>query len=195
MGLRIALDAGHGLYTAGKRVPAYLDDNCTREWQLNDRICDILEENLKYYDCEVLRVDDTSGHVDVSLASRVYSANKFNADVYLSIHHNAGIAGGTGGGTVVFYANNSLERRGQAQYLYDKVVDETGLVGNRSQKVVYKTYYVITHTKCPAFLLENGFMDSRTDINIILSEDHAHKTVNGIMLWLINCWRLEKKKA
>lgn len=50
----------------------------------------------------ILRVDDTSGDTDVSLARRVQKANQWNADYYATIHHNAGIDGGTGGGTIVF---------------------------------------------------------------------------------------------
>ena len=194
MSIKIAIDAGHGMYTAGKRCPVYLDENQTREWILNDRICDLLEENLKYFDCSVLRVDDTTGKQDISLSSRVKAANEWCADVYISVHHNAGIAGGTGGGTVVFYAKNTMERRGQAQYLYNCIIQETGLIGNRSQQVIYKPYYVISKTKCPAFLIENGFMDSRNDFPIITTKEHAHKTVDGIMLWLIDYWHLEKKR-
>ena len=51
---------------------------------------------------ETLRVDDTDGSTDVPLATRVRMANEWNADYYVSIHHNAGINGGAGGGTIIF---------------------------------------------------------------------------------------------
>ena len=35
---KIAIDAGHGLYTEGKRCLKSLDPNETREWQLNERV-------------------------------------------------------------------------------------------------------------------------------------------------------------
>ena len=47
---KIALDAGHGLYTAGKRCLKAIDPNETREWWLNDRICDKVEKKLASYD-------------------------------------------------------------------------------------------------------------------------------------------------
>ena len=101
--LRIAIDAGHGVNTLGKRCLKKLDSKQTREWTLNDRIADKLERLLVSYNCEVLRVDDTTGAKDVSLANRVKAANDWKADVFISIHHNADINGGSGGGTLVFW--------------------------------------------------------------------------------------------
>lgn len=186
----IALDAGHGMKTAGKRCLKSLDPNQTREWWLNDRIMDGVEKLLSEYDCTVLRVDDTTGAKDVSLSSRVKTANEAGALVYVAMHHNAGLYGRKGGGTVVFYYNAASQAA--AQRLYDTIVAETGLVGNRYSKVVKKGYYVIKHTTMPALLVENGFMDSPTDVPIILSEDHANKTAAGVLSWLVSEFKLCK---
>ena len=190
----IALDAGHGLYTAGKEVTLSGYPN-TKEWFLNDRISDRVEELLADYDCAVIRVGDTTGKKDISLAQRVETANKHGAIVYISVHHDAGVGGGTGGGTTVYYYSGSSARKSQAQRLYDAVVSKTGLAGNRSSKVQMKGFYVIKHTKMPAFLIENGFLDSATDVPIILSPEHAEKTAQGILSFLVSEYKLEKKKA
>lgn len=188
----IALDAGHGMKTAGKRCLKSLDPNETREWWLNDRITDKVETALAAYDCTVLRVDDTTGAKDVSLAARVNAANSAKADIYVSIHHNAGLGGRTGGGTVVYYSTNKTAQKGKAQRLYDAVVAKTGLKGNRSQKTIEKGFYVIKNTTMPAFLIENGFMDSPTDVPIILSEAHAEKTAQGVLDFLVSELSLHK---
>lgn len=187
----IALDAGHGIKTAGKRCLKSIDSNQTREWWLNDRIMDMVEADLQRYHCTVLRVDDTTGATDISMSKRVSTANSAGADVYLSMHHNAGLSGRPGGGTVVFYSSSKPERPGQAQRLYDAIVSRTGLRGNRSQKVIKKGFYVIKNTKMPAFLVENGFMDSPTDVPIILSEDHARKTADGVVAFLADLLKLQ----
>lgn len=191
----IALDAGHGLYTSGKRIT--LDGYAsTREWELNDRIIDMVEKDLsENYKCTVLRVDDTTGKKDISLSARVSMANKANADVYLSMHHNAGINGGSGGGTVVYYYSSKSERKEQAQKLYNYITDETKLYGNRSQRVIKNGFYVIKKTKMPAFLVENGFMDSTTDVPIIISEEHAIKTAKGVIAFLVEQFSIEPKKV
>ena len=193
--LKIVLDAGHGINTAGKRCMKKLDSNQTREWVLNSRIAEKLEAKLKSYSCEVLRVDDPTGQKDISLTKRVNQANSWGADVYISIHHNAGIYGGSGGGTLVFYCSSKEERKTQAQALYDAIVDRTGLVGNRSYHVKKHSYTVIKKTTMPAFLFENGFMDSSTDVPIILTDSHATKTAEGVLNFLINSFNLQKLKV
>ena len=190
--LKIALDAGHAMTTPGKRCLKAIDPKQTREWYLNDRIADKLEYLLKGYNCEVRRTDDTSGKEDVPLKERVNIANAWEADVFISIHHDAGIGGKTGGGTTVYYCSSKSERAKQAQALYNAVTKETKLVGNRSSKVKKRDYYVIKNTDMPAFLIENGFMDSKTDTPIILTEDHATKTANGLLNFLIDTFNLKK---
>ena len=199
MSLKVAIDAGHGLYTSGKRCDKKLDSAQTREWQLNDRIADRLEALLENYDCETLRVDDTTGLTDVILKNRVKKANNWGADIYISIHHNAGIygklmgyLGKPAGGTVVYHYGSSAKREMQAQALYDAVVKLTGLVGDRSAKISKYGYYVLKNTNMPAFLIENGFMDSPTDVPIILSEGHANKTAQGLLNFLASEFKLKK---
>lgn len=189
----IAIDAGHGMQTAGKRCLRSIDPLETREWYLNDRIADMLEERLASYNCRVLRVGDTTGAKDVPLATRVKTANTAKADVYISIHHNAGLNGRSGGGTVVYYCSTKPERAKQAQELYNAVTTRTGLIGNRSSKIVEKDYYVVRKTDAPAFLIENGFMDSTTDVPIILTASHAEKTAQGILNFLIQEFDLQSK--
>lgn len=191
----IALDAGHGLYTSGKRV-TLSGYPSTREWELNDRIADMVQSELTAnYDVSILRVDDTTGKKDIPLATRVKMANDANAAAYISVHHDAGINGGVGGGTTVFYYSNNIKRRDQAQKMYNYVTDETKLYGNRSQQVIKKGFYVIKNTKMPAFLIENGFMDSRVDVPIILSEAHAKKTAKGLVAFIVEEFSLEPLKA
>jgi N-acetylmuramoyl-L-alanine amidase len=190
----IALSAGHGLYTAGKEITlnGYLK---TKEWYLNDRINDRVEELLADYECQVVRVGDTTGKKDISLAQRCKIANEIGAICYIATHHNAGINGGKGGGTVVYYYSGSSARKDQAQKLYDSIVSKTKLVGNRSQKVIKYGFYVLKHTNMPAFLIENGFMDSQTDVPIILTQEHAEKTAQGILEFLVKEYSLKKKSS
>lgn len=189
----IVIDAGHGMRTSGKRCLKSIDANQTREWYLNDRIADRLEQLLTGYDCQVIRADDTTGARDISLSQRVRTANNANADVYVSIHHNAGINGGAGGGTEVYYYSGKSERAAQAQALYNAVIGRTGLKGNRSGKVIKKGFYVLSNTKMSAFLIENGFMDSQKDTPIILTAAHAEKTAQGILAWLVEQFCLTLK--
>jgi hypothetical protein len=47
----------------------------------------------------------------------------------------------------------------------------------------------------PAFLIENGFMDSATDVPIILSPEHAERTAQGILRFLVEEYLLDYKNV
>ncbi len=178
---KIVIDAGHGLNTAGKRCPKSLDENETREWVLNNRVADALGTYLKSAGHEIMRVDDTDGSADVSLADRVQKANAWNADYYASIHHNAGINGGTGGGTIVFvYPGTSGITTETQEAIYRNAIARAGLKGNRSDGTITANYYVLRKTTMPASLTECGFMDSATDIKYILDPSWSKKIALGI---------------
>ena len=117
---KLALNAGHYKYTAGKRCNASIDPSQTREWVLNDRICDKIEKKLKGYEgYQLLRIDDTTGSTDVSLSKRTTKANSWGADFYLSIHHNAGVKGGKGGGLMAYvYTKASAKSKEWQKELY-----------------------------------------------------------------------------
>ena len=193
---KIALDAGHGLFTAGKRVLKSLDPNETREWFLNARICDCVERLLKSYDgYEIVRVDDTTGNTDVSLSERIKRANEAGADLYLSVHHNAGVNGGSGGGVVsIAHTNASAVSMKYQKILYDELIKATGLSGNRAAPLPRQNLYVLRETNMPAVLLECGFMDSTTDVPKILSEEFAYASAKGIVNALVIIGNLTKKE-
>lgn len=194
---KLAIDAGHGLKTAGKRVDKKLDPNQTREWTLNDRIADKVEVLLQSYTgYELIRVDDTTGKKDISTGNRVKAANSFDADFYLSLHHNAGIKGGAGGGIVAYICKNAQAASAEWQKaLYNELISATGLKGNRATPLAKNNFTVIKKTKMPAVLLELGFMDSKTDAPIILSEKYADQCAAAIVKVLVARGKLEKKQT
>ena len=178
---KIALNAGHGLNTAGKRCLASLDPNETREWWLNSRICNKIEEKLKAYDgYELIRLDDVTGKTDIPLATRTKKANDFKADFYLAIHHNAGVKGGNGGGVIaIVYTKVDDTTLNYQRALYDSIIKHTGLKGNRSQPLQRQSLHEVRESKMPAVLLECGFMDSSTDVPIILTDEYAEKVATA----------------
>lgn len=193
---KLALGAGHGFNTAGKRCLKSLDPNETREWVLNDRIADNVEALLTGYEgVSVLRLDDSDdGADDVALASRVKMANEWGADFYLSIHHNAGINGGKGGGIVAYcHPKAGSETVAWRDELYEALAEHTGLRGNRSTPKATADHYVTRNTTMPAVLLELGFMDSATDVPVILSEEYADGCAAAIVEVIVERAGLTRK--
>ena len=181
---KLALDAGHGINTPGKRCLKSLDPNETREWQLNSQIADKVEALLsRYKNVTVLRLDDRdSGTQDIPLETRVKAANKWQADFCLSIHHNAGVPGGGGGGIVAYcHPQADPEAFAWRDGLYDALVRHTGLQGNRATPKAEKDLFVLRKTTMPAVLLELGFMDSAEDVPVILTGKYADKCAEAIV--------------
>lgn len=193
---KLALNAGHYKFTAGKRCHADIDPKQTREWVLNDRICDKIETILKGYDgITVLRIDDTTGEKDTTLANRTKKANEFGADFYLAVHHNAAGKKFSGGGIVAYvYTNPDAKSVEWQKALYNAVIKETGLRGNRSTPLARKNLHEVRETKMPAVLMECGFMDSTVDCPIILTEEFADKCAKAFTDVIIEKSGATKKK-
>ena len=189
-----AIDAGHYIDTPGKRCLKSIDPGETREWVLNSRIADKVQERLRGYRCATMRVDDVTGEKEISLSKRVALANQADADLYLSFHHNAGIHGGSGGGCVVYVAPVAQEQSIVAQKaVYESVVAATGLQGNRANPMARASLYVLRNTRMPAVLVEFGFMDSTTDTPIILTEEFAKQAAEGVVSALISLYDLKEE--
>lgn len=178
--VKIALDAGHGRFTPGKRCWKAIDPNETREWVLNSRIASYVETHLERCGATTMRVDDTTGQTDVSLSKRVKKANNWGADLYLSFHANAGIRGKRGGGIANYSHTGSRRSAKLRDILYKHMIAETELKGNRSNPCTTANFYVIRKTTMAACLMECGFMDSLDDTPIILTDDFARKCALGI---------------
>lgn len=189
----ICIDAGHYLGTPGKRCLKRIDPQETREWVLNARVADRVQALLQAYDCETIRVDDVTGQEEVTLYERVRAANRAGAELYLSIHHNAGINGGSGGGIVV-YVCPGADRQSKAvqQAIYQHTVAQTGLKGNRANPTPEGNLYVLNASAMPAVLGEFGFMDSTTDTPIILTQSYADQLAQGIVEALAEVYGLKE---
>lgn len=171
---KIAVDAGHCLKTAGKRLHKKLDATETREWTLNDRVARYFAEAATLYEgVELLRVDDTSGKKEVSLSARCKASNAWGADMYISMHHNAGINLGTGGGIVAYSYKEKTKGAEYRDAIYAACIAAGGLVGNRYDPTLTANFYVIKNTNAPAVLMEYGFMDSKTDVPVILDVNYS----------------------
>lgn len=191
---KLALNAGHGYETAGKRTLKAIDPNETREYVLNKRICDKLEARLSLYEgIEILRLDNGS---DTPISQRTKRANDWGADFYLSVHHNAGILGGAGGGieAYVYLTVDNVTLQWQ-KALYDEAVRLTLLKGNRSNGLRKADFAELRETKMPAVLMECGFMDSVVDTPIILTDDFAEKMATAFALVIVERAGLEKKST
>ncbi len=188
--MKIAIDAGHGLYTAGKRCSKEYDPNETREWVLNSRVAQKVISLLKEYkDVEIIRIDDPTGQTDVGLTERCNKANNARSDIYVSIHHNAG--GGVGIETFCHPSQDDYSEAYRLATLVQKyLIEETHQV-NRGVKRY--DFAVCRETNMPAILTELGFMDNAIDTPKILTDIYNTECAKGIVKGIAEYGNLKKE--
>lgn len=189
MAIKIALDAGHGLYTAGKETPDKI-----KEWTLNDKVRDYVVALLADYDCEIIHTDNDEGKTDETLNYRWNKYLKAGVSAFVSIHHNAytGKWGNATGVGVYTDKNPTKKDIELANCIYKRLVKNTGLKGRGVQQY---EFYVINQDRIPAVLVEGGFMDGRNDYKYITSEAGQKAYAQAVADGLIEFLNLKKKAA
>jgi N-acetylmuramoyl-L-alanine amidase len=192
---KLAIAAGHYLGTSGRRIPKALDENQTKEWELNDRIVRYaIEAAEKYEGVEVMRLDDPTGKNAVSVEDRCKAANEWGANFCAEIHHDAHTGNPwNGGGVTAFCAVGSKDGRKYRDAIYEAVIAAGGLRGNRATPKRDKNWTFCKKTAAPAVLLECGFMDSRSDAPVILTDEYAKSVGYAIMDGIAQVAGLKKK--
>lgn len=187
MAVKIGIDAGHGLKTAGKRTPDGI-----REWTLNDKVRDKVVSILADYDCEIVHTDNNEGNIDETLAERVAKYKKAGVKAFVSIHHNAYQSKwGNHTGVEVFTDRGPTAKDKElAKCIYSRLVKYTGLKGRGIKEY---NFWVINQDTIPAVLVEGGFMDSRIDYKVITSDEGQTAYARAVAEGLIEFLNLKKK--
>ncbi len=173
-GLTVAVEAGHG----GPRNSGATGVSGTPEKVINRRTADALMEALAQLGATTVncRVDDES----ISLSDRVQRAEDANADLFISIHANAG-GRSRGylavGGTSTYYKWSSAHDFSEA--IHRRLLERTGLadfgnVGNFN-------YTPLRTTWMPAMLVEQAFMSNPEDEAKMLDPAFRQRMVQAII--------------
>lgn len=170
---KICIDEGHnrgqdqGCYSIGS------------ENKMNIATGELVISKLKTLGYDVLRTLDhipEGVSVGTSLGDRVNIANSWGADIFVSIHSNAG--GGIG--TEVWIGSNA--GRDIATKICNNICNSFGYTnrGVKVQGVDGGHLYVLRYTNMPALLVEQCFVDNQDDINKWDAEKMANAIVKGI---------------
>lgn len=175
--MKVLIDNGHGLNTSGKRSP----DGTFREAIYNREIARRIVLNLvdRGYDAELLVPEDD----DIALAERVSRVNAYYKAlgkqnvILVSIHVNAAGNGSkwlNATGWSVYTCKGQTESDRLADCLCEAAIKH--FPGRRirtdfsdSDPDWEENFSLLSNTLCPAVLTENFFMDSRSDLEYLLS--------------------------
>ena len=175
--MKILIDNGHGVDTAGKRSP----DGSLREYSYTREIARRIVQALtaEGFDAERIVTEEE----DISLKERCRRVNAVcrslgSKNVLLvSVHNNAAGSGGQWLSARGFSAHVSLNASDRskrlAKCLWQAALDNR-LRGNRSvpaEMYLAQNLAMCRDTLCAAVLTENLFQDNREDVAFLLSEE------------------------
>lgn len=192
--VNILIDNGHGNNTPGKCSP----DKRLLEYKYNREIAQSVHKQLQKegYNSIILVPEIT----DVPLKTRSTRANKYNSKntILVSIHCNAAGNGDwkTASGWSVWTSNGQTKGDKLADCMFEAAEEILQPMGQKLMKQTYNdgdvdyesNFHIIAKTKCPACLVENFFMDSKKDVEFLLSEKGKKAIidlhVNGIKKYI-----------
>ncbi|MFS0646405.1 N-acetylmuramoyl-L-alanine amidase [Siminovitchia sp. 179-K 8D1 HS] len=182
---KVVIDAGHG----GKDTGA--TGNGLREKDLTLKIAQkvnrILTNNY-VVNAKMTRNSDVS----LTLDKRTDFANRWGADLFLSIHINSG--SGTGYEDYIHTTSppTSEDKKVQTEINKEikKVLEEYKKI-NRGQKKA--NFYVLRESKMASVLLEILFIDNKSDAKLLKNEQFLNDMAEAIATGVAKALALEKK--
>jgi N-acetylmuramoyl-L-alanine amidase len=150
---KIFLDKGHGGSDPGAVANGLQEKTLTH--QIVEYAVDHLFENYTGFELRVSRAGDQT----LTLSQRAKMANDWGADVFVSVHINAGK--GTGFESYVYNGGVSSQTIALQNVLHGEILFAMrgfGAITDRGKKRA--NYAVLRETKMPAVLTENLFIDS-----------------------------------
>ncbi|WP_421364982.1 GBS Bsp-like repeat-containing protein [Streptococcus suis] len=192
----VYIDPGHGGRDSGASYGGVHEKNLALS------VSNKLRENLLKYGINVLMT--RTGDYDVDFKTeRSRMTNASNADLFISIHFNAtgaGVSNTTGIETYWYQydpeyqpkinkeMHNNPTRLAESEILANKVqeslIKETGAVNRGVRR---ETFAVLRETAIPAILVELGFMDNPSELQVIKQDSYhtrlAKALAQGVMNW------------
>jgi len=167
----IVIDAGHGGEDTGAQIGA------EQEKKIVENIAKKISRLNSKDEIEIilLRNDDSF----VELSERVAKINKINPSLVISLHVNSSKNLNQNGVNAYVSKQNGFYEKSKesAENLVDKISNEKLAKG----EVKDANYYVLKNSKCPALLVEIGYLTNENDRNYLVSENGQNEIANKIV--------------
>lgn len=196
---KVAIDAGHGSNTAGKRMP----DGYREHW-INVDVADFLEDALLRCGFDVLKVawddENATDDTDVALGTRQAQIKQAECDASVSCHANAygdGASYNTGQG-VETLIHSIAAYVGDSKKLADRV--QSYLIQGTSQKNRGVKTSNLAMCNCVAMgtkasiLVEIGFMTNKYEADLMKTEAFCKECAEEIAHGVCDYFGVEYKK-
>ena len=182
----IVVDAGHGAHDKGATANGLVEKQLTLDTALR------LERLLKQrgFTVAMTRRDDTF----IALYDRTKVANQYPHALFVSIHFNDSTTG-SGDGVETFYASEKVvassggwfskkvepppadNGAGFAQVVQSAIVSRLGVTDRGTKS---RSFAVVRHTRCPAILVEGGFVNNPAESHKLREPAYREKLAGAI---------------
>ena len=176
---KVVIDAGHGGSDVGATRDGIYEKNITLA------IAKMLEDNLndKGVKTEMTLDKDKT----VSLQERCDISNKFEPDLFVSVHVNSSVNDAIYGVETHWWKANSKQ---YADTVHSSLAKNFTKWKTKDRGLFKSQFYVINHTEAPAILVEIGFISNKNERELIITkkrqEEIAKAISEGIMNYLKN---------
>ncbi|MBU8569019.1 N-acetylmuramoyl-L-alanine amidase [Bacillus subtilis] len=169
-GKTVYIDAGHGGEDSGAV------GNGLFEKDINLAVSEHVTDKLKKEGANPVasRSDD---HF-LTLEERVAKASANQADLFVSIHVNSGVASASGTET---YFQSDYEGENSRRLASDIQSQLVSSLQTRDRGVKESDFYVITYSQMPSVLAELGFITNSSDADKLGSEEYQQKAADAIV--------------
>ena len=190
MKLKIAIDAGHGYETPGKRTVDGM-----KEYEFNCAVANEMRKLLSNYE-GVTILFTHSDQRDVPLHERTTKANREKVDVFLSIHANAHGNGkewtSAEGIETYVYTSKPKAATGLAQMVQHELIQSTK---RKNRGVKTANFHVLKATSMTAILCECGFMTNKAEAALLRSPSYRAACAQAIVRGMEKYYKLSKRTS
>ena len=183
---KLFLDPGHGGSDPGAVR------NGLREKDLTLAIAKRIEKILKKdYEGVQVKLSRTTDKF-VTLSQRAKMANDWKANLFVSIHINAG--GGTGYEDFIYnHLSNSSKTSKRRDSFHSEVVKEQSFWRNRGKKKA--NFAVLRLTNMSGILTENGFIDTKSDADKLKLNKYLDRIAKSHVDGIVKALGLKRKNS
>ena len=169
MPIKVYIDQGHNPrdYNTGAEGNGYFEQDIT--YEIGQRLYRYFASNPEFTPRLSRPTKDTLLGTSnaTSLTERVRDANRWGADIFLSLHTNASVNPSANGSEALIYSVESRVAYGLAE---DILRELTLLTGLRNRGIVERPgLYVLRRTRMPAVVVEMGFITNPADAELMVN--------------------------
>ncbi len=184
MSKKIVIDPGHGGIDPGA-VGHVTEKN------INLTISKLLADKLAKSTSAIVKLTRNKD-ITLTLPQRVKIANDFNADLFLSLHSNAG--GGSGYEDYVYSGSLPQITTNIRKIIHKHTSSVWVSAGRPNRGMKNANFFVLRQTKMSAVLIENGFVDNVIDSSLLEDKVFLNKLTDGLLEGIIVALQLSPSK-